>query len=215
MDVLAQFLDDREAAAGRAAHQARRDALWMKVDLPEEVRVAGYDAWVRAELAARLDWTWAGDEAKRLKRIEEARVYLERLPRELNRRGWLLDGKDLAQHVVAVLDQMATYQRKDAVRDFVPYFRACVDRYVGLHAEELREQAMRIGRHVGQMLRNFGIMMREQGTVGKVYPAMPELVAQRAAEVGQAKAETLREKLARQRRRQAACKADAPTLPGL
>jgi hypothetical protein len=61
---------------------------------------------------------------------------------------------------------------------------------------------MRVGAHVGQVLKAMGVA-RTDG------PALPALVAQRAAEIADAKEETLREKQARLRARNAAGKAAA------
>lgn len=87
--------------------------------------------------------------------------------------------------------------------EFWPYFRACVDRYVGANAEEIRAEAMRAGSHVGNLRSALGVNRPASG------PPVPELLAQRAEEVVKAKDATLRQKLARQREREAARKADA------
>ncbi len=199
MNVFNEFLDERaKPAEGRAD-----DALvaWLNQANPPEVRLLKFDAWAGEQLATRLDWTWAG--AAKAKRIEQCRVYLERLVLEMWRRGWMLDGKRLAAHIEKVLDAVGTYQRAGKVVEFWPYFRACVDRYVGANAEEIRGEAMRVGSHAGQLLAALGVKRPASG------PSMPELVAQRADEVTKAKDASLREKLARQRARAAACKADA------
>ncbi|MBI5770788.1 MAG: hypothetical protein HZA93_23630 [Verrucomicrobia bacterium] len=209
MNTLGQFLDDRRAAGVAAARQQARDGdvlAWLNRGAPPEVRLLKFDAWVRGQLATRLDWTWAG--AAKEKRIEQCRVYLERLVLDLWRRGWMLDGKRLAAHLEGVLDNIGAYQRAGKVADFWPYFRACVDRYVGANAEEIQYEARTVGAQMGQLISALGIGRSGDGS------SLPELVAQRAAEVGKAKAETLREKLARQREREAARKADA-TQPRL
>lgn len=175
--------------------------VWLNQGVSPEARLLAFDRWVRVQLLNRLDWGWAGD--FREKRIEQCQVYLERIVLDLWRRGWLLDGSRLAAHLVKALDTMGNYQRGGHVREFWPYFKACVDRYVGGNAEELRSEAMAAGTHIGQLFTAMGIDRKP----AKV--SMPELVAQRAAEIAQAKEESLRVKLARQRARNAACKADA------
>lgn len=128
----------------------------------------------------------------------------------------MLDGRKLAVRIEALLDVVGNYQRKGKVNDFWAYFGAAVDRYVGANAEEIQAEAMRAGVHVSQLLTAFGVHRRPGGEIQpeKVAP-LPELIAQRADEVTKAKEATLREKLARKRAQQAACKADAqqPTLP--
>lgn len=216
MDVLALNLDDRDerhaAEASARAQSGRSEAaeadvlVWLNQGVAPEVRLLKFDAWVGRQLATRLDWAWAGEH--KAKRIEQCRVYLERLVLEMWRRGWMLDGKRLAAHLETVLDSIGAYQRAGKVQEFWPYFRACVDRYVGANAEEIRAESMRIGAHAGQLLAALGVSRPASG------PSLPELVAQRTEEVQTAKQATLREKMARQRQREAARKADAtqPTL---
>lgn len=199
MNVFAQFLDDRDSAAGDLCGDPLRD--WLNEANPPEVRLLKFDAWVSRQLATKLDWTWAG--AAKAKRIEQCRVYLERLVLEMWRRGWMLDGKRLAAHIESVLDSVGAYQRAGKVVEFWPYFRACVDRYVGANAEEIRAEAMRAGSHIGNLLSALGVNRPASG------PSVPELVAQRAYEVAKAKDASLRQKLVRQREREAASKADA------
>jgi hypothetical protein len=159
-------------------------------------RLLKFDKWVRGELATRIDWKWAG--AQRERRIEQCRLCLEQLVLDLWRRGWLLDGKKLARHIEAVLDAVARQQKAGNVQDFWAYFKAAVNRYVGANAEELREEAMRAGTHVSQLLNVLGVRAEASGAAGV---ALPELIAQRAGEVAQAKtATTLREQLAAKRR---------------
>jgi hypothetical protein len=195
MDILGQYLDARtEQAAGRIA---------FSPGLPPEERLPAFDRWVRHQLAARIDWTWAGDEAAKLKRIEQARAYLERIVLGLWRRGWMLDGRRLADHLTCCLNAIGHYQRSGKVRDFWPYFQTSVDRYVGLNADSIKEEAMSAGSHISQITTAL-----LKATASPAQP-LPALLAQRAAEAGDAKAETLRGRLARQRARNAACKADA------
>lgn len=209
MNAFGQFLDERQASADAAAKQTARDggvAVWLNRGAAPEVRLLKFDAWVRGQLATRLDWTWAG--VGKEKRIEQCRVYLERLVLEMWRRGWMLDGKRLAAHLESVLDAVGAYQRAGKVKEFWPYFRACIDRYVGGNAEEIQVEARSVGAQMGQLISALGIGRTGDGS------SLPELVAQRAVEVSKAKAETLRAKLARQREREAASKADA-TQPRL
>lgn len=201
MDVLGQHLDERRRATAQGGNVSADLVRWLNRDEAPEVRLLRFDAWLRAELASRLDWAWAG--AQRERRIEQCRIYLERLVLDLWRRGWMLDGRALATRLQGVLDRVASYQKAGRVGEFWPYFRATVDRYVGQNAEELQAEAMGMGAHVGQLLSAIKANSRP------VAAALPELLAQRREEIDRAKAETLREKQARQRARDAACRADA------
>lgn len=197
MDVLGQYLDNRdddrrdEAAAralsGRDAHTEQAFRIWLDGGRRPEERIIAFDRWIRDQLAARL--VWPADPAQARRKLEQARVHLERVVLELWRRGWHLDGRALAARLIELLDAVGKYQRSGKVLDFWPYFRAAVDRYVGLNAEELREQAMRAGSHVGQLM----AAIARQGA-----PAVRigDLIEQRHQE-------TLREKLARERKKQA------------
>lgn len=194
-----------EVLAGRAEHEASLKPATQHAHATDPAeRLIKFDSWVRGELARRIDWAWAG--AQRERRIEQCRLCLEKLVLDLWRRGWLLDGKKLARHIEAVLDSVARQQKAGKVADFWAYFQASVTRYVGVNAEELREEAMRAGTHVSQLLNVLGVRAAATG------PALPELIAQRAVEVAQAKVETLREKIAKARKRPSADDGQASLL---
>ncbi|HEY1791527.1 MAG TPA: hypothetical protein VGG34_01300 [Opitutaceae bacterium] len=187
---------------GRRLDDWKRESWLDRSQRPEE-RLIRFDRWVRKQLSERLDWAWAGDTKDR--RVEQCRIYLERMVLALWRRGWFLDGEALATHIIMAISTLGAQQRADKVRDFWPYFQAVVDRYVGVNSEEIRDQALRAGSHVSQAM----------ALIGKALgPTLPELMAQRTGEVAQAKAETLREKQARLKRLQAEKKgsADQPQL---
>ena len=189
MNILHQYLNNREHTQD-----------WQHTEQPAEARLLKFDSWARHELTTRLNWDWAGEHKAR--RIEQARIYLERLVLDLWRRGWMLDGQRLAARITAMLDTVAAYQQAGKVRDFWPYYRAAVDRYVGLNSEELQAETWRCGGAIGQAL----AALLKQGGQQQRGPALPELIAQRTDEVVQAKAKTIR---AAQSRLRAASKADA------
>ena len=193
MNVFSQLLDEREQA-----HD------WQHTLQPPAARLLKFDAWARRELAARLDWTWA--DAHKEKRIEQARVYLEQMVLGLWRRGWFLDGHRLADRITGMLDTVASYQKAGKVREFWPYFKATCDRYVGLNSEELQAEAMRAGASVGQAMAAILKSSTRQG------PTLPELLAQRAQEIAQAKEETLREQQARLRAKERRAQAQPQLL---
>lgn len=180
MDFLAQRLDEREKSVD-----------WHHTEQPPAARLLKFDAWARKELARRIDWTWAGSLKER--RIEQARIYLEKLVLDLWRRGWMLDGERLAARLTAMLDTIGRYQKAGAVRDFWPYYCTTVRRYVGLNSEELQAETLRAGSSVGQAM---AALLKSNARASS---SLPELLAQRAGEVAVAKEETLREQQARLR----------------
>ena len=180
------FLDERAARQQQAAHQAERDRdvlAWLHGANPPEVRIVAFDAWCRRELGARLDWGWAGEAKGR--RIEQCRLELRKVVLGLWRRGWELDGKRLADRLIGLLDAVGAAQRAGKVGSFWPYFSAAVERFVGQNAEELREEALQAGAHVGQVFAHL-VEGLPRG------PSLPALIAQESAEA-------LRAKVARQR----------------
>lgn len=200
MDVFGQFLNARDDAQSQFA----RSVDWANLNAPlaPPARLLAFDGWVRKELAVRLQWP--GTPAARARQIEQCRILVERLVLDLWRRGWMLDGKRLATHITAALDAVAKAQVKGTVRDLYAYLRRSLEAYVGINAEEIQIEARRhasghIGTLAADILTAYGI-----GTVGG--PTIPELVAQRRAEIDQAK--TLREAL-KETRRRTPCKASA------
>lgn len=207
MDVLNQFLDGRHEQRrelhNRAIRTADSGSAWIDGKLRPEARLLKFDVWVRRQLEERLDWSWAGSQKSR--RIEQCRIYLERIVLGLWRRGWMLDGAALAEHLVKAIEAVGAQQRAGKVQSFWPYFQAAVDRYVGSNAEELKEQALRAGSHVAQAMAVIASLRA---------PTLPELAAQRAGEVSGAKEESLRARQSKERRLQAHNRAvaDQPRL---
>lgn len=192
LDVLNSFLDEHADQSHylRMSATDRAEITWLNGNQAPEQRLLAFDSWIRRELAARL--VWPADEAKKARLIEQCRVHLEGLVLELWRRGWYLDGKRLAAHLQTVLDNIGKYQRTGKVGDFWAYFKSCVNRYVGANAEEIQEEALRAGAHVGNVLAALGV--KRAGHAG---PTLPELIAQRRDEITHEK--TLRQKLANAR----------------
>lgn len=194
-------MEERGQRAARDAGQDLRDLdamVWFNQEKPPELRLLRFDSWVRVQLNTRLDWTWAGD-AKQ-KRIEQCRIELNNVCKHLFKRGWMFDGERLAKRITDLLDVVGKYQRAGKVLDFWSYYKSAVDRYVGANAEELREEALQAGVHVGQIFRQLSRQL-------PVAPSIPELVAKREEE-------SLRAKLSRQRQMDGAGKgaADEPQL---
>jgi hypothetical protein len=211
MDVLGRYLDDRDDEHARR----RRPEAWLEINQPiaPAARLLAFDQWVRTQLSTRLEWP--ADPARRGRLLEQCRVRLETIVLDLWRRGWMLDGRALAGHILAAIDAVSAAQKKGGIRDFYAYFSRAVEAYVGANAEELQQEARKassgpakIGSLATSALAAFGV-----STEPRI--SLPELVAQRRAEIVSAKAGKLREKLARERRLQRPCSApaDQPELP--
>lgn len=146
MNVLSLQVDARTETAEA---QDRADDLWLReragVDPAE--RRASWRRWLRKELEKTLQWP--SNPTARARLIGQCMAELTVLARQLRGRGWLLDGAALAVHVRACLAPIAQAQRAGGVRDFWPYFRAAVSRYVGAHAEEIQAHARRTGADEG------------------------------------------------------------------
>lgn len=211
MDVLGEYLDNRAAEQARQ----RRPEAWLELNQPlaPEARLLAFDRWVRTQLASRLQWP--ADPSRRARLIEQCRVRLETLVLDLWRRGWMLDGRVLAGHILSAIEAVSAAQKKGGIRDFYAYFSRAVEAYVGANAEELQQEARKassgpakIGNLATSALAAFGV-----STEARI--SLPELVAQRRAEIASEKAEKLRAKLARERRLQTPCSDPAaqPELP--
>lgn len=197
---LDAYLADREDTAERNQKQAGRDAYaraWMRQDQKPEARLAAFDEWLLLQLEARLDWSWAG--TLKEKRLHQCRIQIDGMVIALWRRGWMLDGRRLAARITEMLDAIGKAQRGGQVREFWPYFKASVSRYVGLNAEEIQAEAMSAGVAAGAVLQQL-VRGLPAGT------SLPELVAQRADE-------TLRAKVARHRAQEARKEAQKDQLP--
>jgi hypothetical protein len=198
MNVFAAALDTR---ADR--HQEGRPAEdWMLSVLAPEERLLKFDIWVRCQLYSRI--LWPGTQAMQRKLVEQCRVKVERLVIDLWRRGWLLDGRRLADHITAALDDIGAAQRAGRVQEFWPFFCRVIDRYVGINSEEIQAEAraMSGARPVSSIIEGLGLGSRSAAAA----PTLPELVAQRGQE-------TLRERLARRRKSEATQASQKAQLP--
>jgi hypothetical protein len=198
---IAGHLQEREETSRQSARQSARDFIareWLNQAAAPEVRLAKFDRWLIAELDHRLDWAWAG--AAKVQRQQQCRIQIDGMVLALWRRGWMLDGKRLAARITEMLDAIGKAQRAEQVRDFWPYFKTSVSRYVGLNSEEIREEAMSAGVAASDVFRQLTKGLPDRG------PSIPELVAQRANE-------TIRAKLTKQRAQEARKQADAAQMP--
>jgi len=155
---------------------------WLDETRAPEDRLLRFDAWLSALLAEKIEWP--RDPGRRRKLLGQCRTLVEGMIIELRNRGWLFDGKPLAAHVQAAIEEVAKAQKEGRIEDLWPFFRALMHRYVGTRAEELREQAYSTRCHITQILD--GLDRR-----------IPDMVARR-------KEETLKEKLAKRRQSEVA-----------
>lgn len=205
MNVLGSYLEAREDARH---DQSEADNRWLqeRTGIDPAERLQSWDRWIRRTLATTL--VWPHNEAARDRLLGQCAAEMTTVAKQLRGRGWLLDGKALAGHVAALLEPIAKAQRAGKVGDFWPYFRASVSRYVGANAEEIQQQAKRTGADEGiRSIRSIGSILGGLSIIQT--PSMTELLATRAAEVLQVKAETLRDRQARLRAQDRAQKAQA------
>jgi len=128
---------------------------------------------------------------------------LERLAIDLWRRGWMLDGQRLARHLLIALDDIADAQAGGRVKDFWPFFCRVIEGYVGLNAEEIQAEARAVA---GARPMRSIIDALHLPKSSPQDPTLPELVAQR-------RDETLRDRLTRRRKAEAAKEAEKAQLP--
>lgn len=179
MNVLGQFLDQRE---DHSRDRSDADLRWLKerAGIDPAERLQRWDAWLQTTLSKTLVFP-AGAGGTRL--LTQCAAEITRMVRQLRGRGWLLEGDALAQHVRACLAPIGQAQRAGKVADFWPYFRASVGRYVGQHAEEIQAHALRSGADEGAQA--IGAVLSSLSALRP--PSLTELLAERDAEVRQAK----------------------------
>lgn len=180
MNLLGRMLDDRHARA--AADEIAEDA-WLReragVD-PAQRREA-WRGWLRRKLESVL--VWPEDASARDRLIGQCIAEITTLCRQLRGRGWLLDGKELAEHVHELLAPIGAYQRKGKVGDFWPYFRSAVRKYVEAHADEIQAQARRSGADEASQSMAGALAALGIGRAKAKGPSLTEIVTDRDAEV--------------------------------
>lgn len=186
MDVLSELLADRD---GQNTATQAADDQWLRAtaDIDPEERRAAWRRWLWRHLEKELQWP--ADKATRDRLIGQCCQELTTLVRQLHGRGWLLDGAALAEHVRACLAPLATAQKKGAVGDFYPYFRATVRRYVGAHAETIQAQARRTGADEGAQTMAGALAALGIGTAKPRAKSLTEVIAERETEARLARLE--------------------------
>ena len=143
MNVLQSIADTRD---DRAQQEAEADDRWLRerAGIDPEERRRSFQSWVKGLLVKSLPLP--DDAARREKILGQCAAEITVMCRQLCGRGWLLDGKALADEVKACLDPITAYLRRGKVEDPFAYFRSSVRRYVGAHAEDIQALARRSGR---------------------------------------------------------------------
>ena len=186
MNLLGRVLEERDE---RATETQAADDLWLRerAGIDPEERRASWRRWLRKELEKSLQWP--KNETARERLIGQCAAELTVVARQLRGRGWLLDGAALAEHVRACLKPIATAQKKGAVGDFWPYFRASVRRYVGANAEEIQAHARRTGADDGTQTMAGALAALGIGKAAQRAPSMTEILADHDAEARRDQAE--------------------------
>jgi hypothetical protein len=167
---------DVQERDGRRESLASAEARFLKerAGVDRRERLSAWREWAAKKLLAEFTH-WPADPAARAKQIGQCTAELETLVRHLFERGWLLEGKRLAQVASDCLAPIAVAQRAGKIGDFFPYYRAAVRRYVGANAEEMQGMARRDGADVAQSMA--GILA---GVIGRLQaPSITEVIAER------------------------------------
>ena len=106
-------------------------------------RKVAFDRWVRSQIAKKLAAALPEAPAQRARLVGQIAEMVETMLVHLYQRRWLLDGKRLAAHVTAALDEIATAHAAGRVRSLYPFAQVVICRYVGTHAEEIQQEARR------------------------------------------------------------------------
>lgn len=143
--------------------------LWMSTRTAPAERLAKFRLWLVDEVENRIRWPQS--KPQRVKEVYQAARFIEAFCRELAARGWLFDGPALVKHIRAQLDEIRAAQEAGRVQALWPFFKAVIDRYAGVRAEELAAEAISLRCHIGNIERN--LLAAESLTI-------PELCAEDA-----------------------------------
>jgi len=174
-----EFNVSRERGSGLSSYD-----VWCDTERVPESRLPAFHAWLTEQLATRLQWP--GNAEAQERQVGQCKRFVLGFVCDLRDRGWLFDGPKLAKLITEELDDVAMRQRRGEVRNLFPYLRNIFRKYAGEKAEELREDSINLGCHIGQLTKRL-----------EARRTMPELVAQEHEE-------RLVDRLARERKRKAA-----------
>jgi len=168
--ALDRQLQIRDQADAREAHYLQQTA---GIDRDQAIR-----RWRRRCRATLLrDLQWPADETRRERLVARCTNDLEVIARHLYQRGWLLKEERLGELVKACLRPIAEAQKAGKVRDLYPYFKASVERFVGLNAEEIQRTAKTSGADVGSSMES--LVQGLGHLLGRPAPTMTEILAEK------------------------------------
>lgn len=159
--------------------EAEARFLRERAGVDRKERLAAWREWAAKKLAA--EFALPADERARARLIGQLTAELEKMVRQLFDRGWLIEGKRLAEVVSDCLAPIAKAQRAGKVGDLYPYFRVAVLRYVGANAEQIQRAARRDGADAaeafsGGLAMALGLLRQPQA------PSLTEVIGEAAAE---------------------------------
>lgn len=160
----------REEEEAREAHFLQQSA---GID-----RTAAIRRW-RARCRATLlrDLAWPGDTTRRDRLVARCVNDLEIIARHVYQRGWLLKEERLGELVKDCIRPIAAAQRAGKVRELYPYFKAAVERYVGMNAEEIQQAAKRSGADVATSME--ALVAGLGRVIGTPAPTITEMLVER------------------------------------
>ena len=168
-------------AAQRRASLAEAEARFLRerAGVDRKERLEAWREWAAKKLIA--EFALPADERARARLVGQLTAELEKLVRQLLDRGWLIEGKRLAEVVGDCLAPIAKAQREGKVGDLYAYFRAAVARYVGPNAEALQQAARRDGADAGQAFAG-GLAMALGMLRAPSEPSITEVIGEAVAE---------------------------------
>ena len=132
--------------------QARR--VWMQTTPPSDPRDVGpwrlrrlwaFHDWVNLEIAARFRLPPG---VERNKALGQMKSFILASVRELNARGFLLDGPALERFLVDKMAAIAKAQRERRIQNLWTYWATSWRTYVGLEADRLKRESMTARQHI-------------------------------------------------------------------
>jgi hypothetical protein len=183
MSLIWQASTNETRHASLAEAEAR--FLRERAGVDRKERLAAWREWAAKKLLADLAHVMPHEDAARARLIGQCTAELERMVRQLFDRGWLIEGKRLAEVVDTCLAPIAAAHRAGKVQDFWPHFRASVRRYVPINAEELQRTARRDGADAASAISG-GLALALGMLTAPKAPSITEVIGERHAERVQA-----------------------------
>lgn len=178
MNLLEDLLDRHErdprshCQRQRDRALSREESAALAAAAPAQRKVK-FDRWVRTQIAQKLATALPVESAARARLVGQIAEMVETMLVHLYQRRWLLDGKRVADHVTAALDEIARAHTDGRVRSLYKFAQVVICRYVGTHAEEIQQEA-RKQEGLATALIQAGALFRE--------PSLVELAAHRRDE---------------------------------